>query len=365
MEAAVATPDQWDVVAQRVGGGRSPVACMRQFLNLAVEETLAAELPQETDEESRGSFRMSPPPRRRAELPENTMNAGVPSDVDDVAQRPPPESSAAADGGGDGTASGSTVTCASSTGSGKQQQQHQEQQQPRRKNMSGSHPETLDVKAARKGGEALTRPGIRDSGVDDLPIHLGPASPALVLASSLISNVHPEVLKAAMAAASAAAEDLARRSAVGAASSSRDAVSTPGNNSSGQDLGTRSSPGPSHSNTRGYAYRHEGDGDVEMRNSVAPTSGAYAVPKQLEVNGRRSGDGANGENFSFPSPTRDSGQWRRGGGGGSTNDGSQTTTASSAARAAVLSAAGLQARGLAEAEDRRTEALVGDLLEAR
>ncbi|CAM9886009.1 unnamed protein product, partial [Sphacelaria rigidula] len=44
MEAAVATPDQWDVVAQRVGGGRSPVACMRQFLNLAVEETLAAEL---------------------------------------------------------------------------------------------------------------------------------------------------------------------------------------------------------------------------------------------------------------------------------------------------------------------------------
>ena len=36
-----------------------------------------------------------------------------------------------------------------------------------------------------------------------------------------------------------------------------------------------------------------------------------------------------------------------------------------AARAAVLSLAGLQARGLAELEERRTEALMSDLLEAR
>lgn len=352
MKAAVATPDQWDVVAQRVGGGRSPVECMRQFLNLAVEETLAAEVQrgQGTDEGSQGSSRLSPT-RRSAELPEKTASTGAPSDVDGVAQRLPPESSAAADGGGDGAASGSTVACASNTGSGKQQ----EQQQPRRNNMSGSHPETSDVETVRKGGEVLTRPGIRDGSVDGLPIHLGPASPALVLASSLISDVHPEVLKAAMAAASAAAEDLARRPT----SSSRDPGSAVGKNS----LGTRSSPGLPHSNTHGYAYGHGGDGDVEMRDSLAATSGTYAAAKQLEANGRRSGGGVNGEFCSLPSSTRDSGQLTRGGGGCLTGDGS--TTASSAARAAVLSAAGLRARGLAEVEDRRTEALVGDLLEAR
>lgn len=45
------------------------------------------------------------------------------------------------------------------------------------------------------------------------PDHLGPPSPALMLASALVSNVHPEVLEAAMTAATAAADEISRRSA--------------------------------------------------------------------------------------------------------------------------------------------------------
>ncbi|CAM9848790.1 unnamed protein product, partial [Ectocarpus fasciculatus] len=56
------------------------------------------------------------------------------------------------------------------------------------------------------------------------------------------------------------------------------------------------------------------------------------------------------------------------GGSGSLSSSSAATGGlelASAARAAVLSVAGLQARGLAEQEERRTEALLADLLEAR
>lgn len=152
---------------------------------------------------------------------------------------------------------------------------------------------------------------------------IGQAAPALVLASALVSSVHPEVLRAATSAAAAAAEEVARRSVV--------------------------SPGTS---------LH--DDFVVMREVAAKEAeGGQTQPRRgvdSAVNGRK-GRGS--------MEAHTSGPWARDEGSSLLPEVDRRASRAAAARAAVLSVAGLQARGLAEQEDRRTEALIADLLEAR
>lgn len=181
------------------------------------------------------------------------------------------------------------------------------------------------------------------------PAYLGPETPALMLASALVSSVHPEVLEAAMSAAVAAADDVARRSAAAAAPRAPGGVTD-------DRVGVQGGGGGHLSGVAG-GRRLEGaegrndDEDVEMRDVVKQAGGGRggrikeAGPGAYVASGGRE----SGEAVKEKSGVEVERQASRAG----------------AARAAVLSVAGLQARGLAELEERRTEMLVSDLVEAR
>lgn len=413
MEAAVATPDQWDVVAKKVGSGRSPVACMHRFLNLAVEETLA----EHGREEEEAVSVMPPPLRKTPAVPEKSATATAGGNTLSSDGITPPSELAAAvaaaaaaaaaeavaaasseEGGSaeDGSASAVVVSSdsqypsASPSTGGVASEKHPGNMTPSshttsaaiaatdggasinpvvKKNI-GSGGSGGGISPARKAGAAQKHGKSRNIRGKSLPIHRGPSSPALVLATSLISNVHPEVLSAAMAAAAAATDVIARRS-----TAAGDLPSASGSTSQGQNKRPFSL---AHGSVCGYGYGDEDD-DVEMQDYAGSAAaavargggsggGGHASTKRLELNGRWSGEGAIGERYlPSPLPTREPNQ--RGGRMGDENDGAleldREATASSAARAALLSVAGLQARNLAEVEDRRTESLVSDLLEAR
>lgn len=180
------------------------------------------------------------------------------------------------------------------------------------------------------------------------PAYLGPEAPALMLASALVSSVHPEVLEAAMSAAVAAADDVARRSAAAAAPRAPGGVTD-------DRVGVQRGGGGHLPGVAG-GRRLEGaegrnDEDVEMRDVVTQTGGEgrerikEAGLGTAVASGGREADEAVEEESGV--------------------EVERQATRAGAARAAVLSVAGLQARGLAELEERRTEMLVSDLVEAR
>lgn len=231
----------------------------------------------------------------------------------------------------------------------------------------------------------------RQNSATKRPAYLPPAAPALVLASALVSSVHPEVLKAAMSAAIAAADEIASRSAGVWLSSGGEGWSSPPRSNTANEKHTRSSfRGVPHGTGEAYGLHDstgkkddgDEDEDVEMRDYGRPTAVAAAAQERQErdhppgtptstrqlqhANGRRRRGMVYTDARSDKSapPTAEAGGWL------GADDRSELTlerqaARSGAARAAVLSVAGLQARGLAELEDRRTEALVADLLEAR
>lgn len=225
------------------------------------------------------------------------------------------------------------------------------------------------------------------------PAYLEQAPPALMLASALVSNVHPEVLKAAMSAATVAADDVARRSAAswicaGATQEQqqqRDAVSGDADDDggSGDDTVCKGVDGTSDT-AAGAAERHDEE-DVEM--SDAPTLATAAVSAGNGKEAEKSKDPPSATDGRLNNATSQkassmsgdlptvvieaarvkSGEGGEGGEGGLSGqeEAERMAARAGAARAAVLSFAGLQARGLAELEERRTEALMADLLEAR
>eukprot|EP00903_Cladosiphon_okamuranus_P012654 g11837.t1 len=309
MEAAVANPHQWDAVAHRVAGGRTPAACMKRFLTLAVEEVVP--------EDEKVSASAAP------ESPAKTGSAAAAGTSGDAGSTTAGAGSSSSMSAGGGKGVGATDE-GRLRGLPKQQQQQQQQSQQQQR-----------------------------------PSHLGQAVPALVLASALVSTVHPEVLAAAMAAATEAVDGVVRRSSA--------------TNKGGGDSGS-SRPGSSNSSfasgKRGFAAEMEGGGRH-------PGDGEEADVEMLDVEDGASG--TNGEGITSTTATISNGGQRRlaavatpklgrerlsgGGGGGSASVAGLELAG--AARAAVLSVAGLQARALAEQEERRTEALLSDLLEAR
>ncbi|CBN74738.1 Phasmid Socket Absent family member (psa-1) [Ectocarpus siliculosus] len=113
----------------------------------------------------------------------------------------------------------------------------------------------------------------------------------------------------------------------------------------------------------------EEDGDVEMPDvkdltGPAPRSRPGEPPAvdtaPVAANGGEAGAGEDGRVAAAGAPGS-----RAAGGCASGSSSAGGLELATAARAAVLSVAGLQARGLAEQEERRTEALLADLLEAR
>lgn len=314
MEAAMANPHQWDAVARQVGGGRTPGACMKRFLDLAVEEVVKG-----GDDEK----------KRSAPASSGGATAAAASSAN--------ASASASDSNGKGAGVGQGGSRNRKRG---QEKQHQ---QPQR------------------------------------PPHLGQAVPALVLASTLASNVHPEVLMAAMAAATEAADALARRSAAatpaGAATANQQSSTGRGGLWGGSSSGgTAGVAAAAVAALKGESYGGDDqDEDVEMRD-VGDGGAATAGSGQgvLSQEGAVPGKVANGEKRETgagTTPQREgpdaSPAWDfgRGGSVGSVSVGGLELAG--AARATVLSVAGLHARGLAEQEDRRTEALLADLLEAR
>lgn len=234
-------------------------------------------------------------------------------------------------------------------------------------------PMSLDAPAPVKGLVSSQKPGaskpsiasdastVADKGVHrnvgdrarKRPAYLGPETPALMLASALVSSVHPEVLEAAMSAAVAAADDVARRSAAAAA-----APRAPGG-VTGDPVrrgGVGCLTGVAGGRRLEGAEGRDDDEDVEMRDVevrdvVKQTGGEGSlrikeagIGAAVTSGGRKAGEAIEGE---------------------SGVEVERQATRAGAARAAVLSVTGLQARGLAELEERRTEMLVSDLVEAR
>ena len=177
--------------------------------------------------------------------------------------------------------------------------------------------------------------GVRGEG----PARLGPTAPALMLASVLASSVHPEVVRAATCAATAAAEDVGSRSGArppsGTAAMRNDSVRI--DCRFGTSSITESSTWPL---------------------GLGPDAEPWQGRRDLDTtaNGRRDGGSPEAHDFAPWAWKEDSGP---------SDEVDRRVSRAAAARAAVLSVAGLQARGLAEQEDRRTEALIADLLEAR
>lgn len=335
MKAAMANPHQWDAVAHQVGGGRTPAACMKRFLNLAVEEVV------------RGDSEKKPP------VPAPSVPAAFP--------------------GGPTFAEASSTTASASSG-------------------------CTSASDNNGNGAGVDPGGLRNRHRQQLPRrppHLGQAVPALVLASTLASNVHPKVLMAAMSAATKAADRLARCPAV--ATPATAAVTANGRSGSKGSPRVCSSSSGGGGGTGGVAAAaavalkggscggDDPDQDVEMRDvedgGAAPSAAATAgsgqgvpslavketCPSTVANGGQRERGAATPPQEEGPnvSPAVPRAAW---------DSGSSSTVGSAsvgglelagAARATMLSVAGLHARGLAEQEDRRTEALLADLLEAR
>lgn len=291
----MANPHQWDAVAHRVAGGRTPSGCMKRFLALAVEEVVGED------------GKVSAPPAKAA-----SAAGGSPADAESTAGAGS-GASMSFGGGGKGAGAGEGGL----QGLARQQQGRQQQQ--------------------------------------ERPAHLGQAVPALVLASALVSTVHPEVLSAAMAAAAEAVDGVVHRSAV-TASSKGSGRGGAGSSSSG-DGGDVALVAEMKGGCRGAAE----EPDVEMRDAedVAGMAPGTAAVSNGEQRGTRTGAPKPGQHApALPRAAHDSG-------GGDPAAGVVGLELSGAARAAVLSVAGLQARSLAEQAERRTEELLSDLLEAR
>lgn len=297
----------------KVGGGRTPTACMRQFLNLAVEDVLK----DEEDEEGLETGQGAGSPQASSTLEGGSKEAAADFD-------PKVGAGASTEGGKlptpDKLPRGEDIP----TQSGKPDLTSA----PYAGSSSGNfgsgefHGDRGKGSARRNVTEAGRGSCRKASDRGERQARMGQAAPALVLASALVSSVHPEVLRAATSAAAAAAEDVARRSGA--------------------------SPG---------AGLHD---DFVMREVAAKEAdgGRTQVRRGVDsaANGRK-GRGSMEAHTSVP--------WARDEGSSLLTEVDRRASRAAAARAAVLSVAGLQARGLAEQEDRRTEALIADLLEAR
>lgn len=331
MEAAVANPNRWDAVARQVAGGRTPAECMQRFLSLAVEDVIQGN--------------EKPPAAVPAAA---AASAGAGATVEEAATTRA--------GGGGGTAGAAGQQAATAGGSSSNG------------NSAGA--------ASGEGKDAGTTPDQggsrgRPNQQQERPDYLGPTVPALVLASALVSSVHPEVLKAAMSAAADAADAAA---AAATANHDRDRTFPPdGGSSGGEGAGVAAAV------EGGSSRPREEDGDIEMPDvkdlaGPAPRSRPAEQPAEdtapVTANGgRAASDTGAGEDGGVATGTPGSRGARDSFGSDSSSSLSSSAAGgielASAARAAVLSVAGLQARGLAEQEERRTEALLADLLEAR
>ncbi|CAM9285580.1 unnamed protein product [Ectocarpus sp. 13 AM-2016] len=328
MEAAVANPNRWDAVARQVAGGRTPAECMQRFLSLAVEDVVQG----------------NEKPPAAVPAAAAAAAAGTGATVEEATG-----STAAAGGWGGAAAAGQQAATAGGISS----------------NGNTASGEGKDAGTTADQGRSHDRLNQQQ----ERPEYLGPEVPALVLASALVSSVHPEVLKAAMSAAAEAADAIA---AAATANHDRDRGFPPtGGSSGGERAGVAAAVEASGSRP------DEEDGDVEMPDvkdlaGPAPRSRPGEPPAvdtaPVAANGGGAGAGA-GEDGRVAAAGAPGSRVARGCAGG----GSSASLSSSAgglelataARAAVLSVAGLQARGLAEQEERRTEALLADLLEAR
>lgn len=321
-----------------MGGGRTAAACLKRFLDLAVEETLG-EGPEE---------KAPTPPKPAPPSPSLSSTAGaLPAAVSYPGAGPPSAGagstgSAGAEVGDDGIAV-STATSVDTVPGKDNSSRPEKSSIPPPPPLAGSAGSA--AKGSRGDGDGVgagtsTRSAalgqaLAADGAKYRRAHPGQASPSLMLASALVSNVHPEVLAAAMSAASAAAAEVARRSAA--------------------------------ARLDGVEGQHGVDEDVEMRDIVDPAAGAAvgavagAAVTAGGLNAKEECVGATSSRRKGGASQASSSLSSEGGGGGS----GVGVEMVGAARAAVLSLAGLQARGLAELEDRRTEALVADLLEAR
>lgn len=331
MKAAMANPHQWDAVAQQVAGGRTPAACMKRFLNLAVEEVVKG------NDEKKPSAAVPP----------------VPADATGGISTAETGSTTAAPSRGITSASDSSCKGVGVDHGGlsaRKREQESEHQQPRR------------------------------------PPHLGQAVPALVLASRLASNVHPEVLMAAMSAATKAADNLARRSAAATPAATAIQRSSGGLqrcSSSSSGIGVGGVGAVAAAALKGVSWSDQ-DKDAEMRDveaggfagsaTVTAGSGQSLLSSARETGPRTVANGGQGERGAGTPPHQQVTNVSSAVPKAAWDFGSLSSVGSAsvgglelagAARATVLSVAGLHARGLAEAEDRRTEALLADLLEAR
>lgn len=333
---------------KKVGGGHTPAGCMQRFLKLAVEDVLG-----EKPDEQQPTAPSAPAPAATRPLPTAALpeagskgsavgpavvaavgveargsaavgTAASKPKAGDLTSQPGKASASRAPGPGSAASSSSAASSC--------------------KNAEGRA--TKSIKSAGK----RTRPGVSDEA--KRPAHLGQAAPAMMLASALVSSVHPEVLQAAMSAAVTSADGLAKRlvgaSASGAAHRTR--AARDGGRGSGSVSKT----------ARGHCVamaEGKGDGDVEMRHVDKPAAAGVQGDARKNL-----GPTANGLQGRAPSGTRAAAHAE---GAGSLIEVERQASSAAAARAAVLSAAGLQARGLADLEEKRTETLVADLLEAR
>lgn len=339
---------------QKVGGGHTPAACMQRFLNLAVEEALAEERDEQT------SVVLS------AQAPAALKSAAGASPT----MTPLPAAGSAGLGAGPVAAVGvevganaSTVATPAFSATGQDLSSR-----------SGKSTQPVSSTTREGGASGISAEGVRgDSGgtsasstdfhrgIGDRakrPARLGPAAPALMLASALVSNVHPEVLKAAMSAATTTADDVARRLAADAVrGGTTPQDSARGGGSLGDGVLDK---------TGVMCTASRNDEDVEMRdvqNPAASTTTAAAAAGGQGATRKSLTATANGRTDAISKEAGASVVERENCDAGNKVAGQAARTG--AAQAAVLSVAGLQARGLAALEEGRTEALMSDLLEAR
>lgn len=303
----------------KVGGGRTPTACMRQFLNLAVEDVLK----EEEDEEGLETVQGAGSPRASLSKTGDLLEEGSKEAASDF--NPIVSAGASTEGGKlptpDTLPRGEDIptqswkpepTSAPYAGSSSGNVGSGEFHCDRRKGSARMNVTEVDKGSCRKGSDRGKRQA-----------RIGQTAPALVLASALVSSVHPEVLRAATSAAAAAAKDVARRSVVSPGTGLHDDFVV----------------------MREVAAKGVDGGQTQARKGVDAIANGWKGRGSMEAH--------------------TSGPWARDEGSNLLIEVDRRASRAAAARAAVLSVAGLQARGLAEQEDRRTEALIADLLEAR
>lgn len=362
-----------------VGNGYTPAECMQRFLNIAVEDTLA-DLEQEKDtrvgESSAPSETSTEPPSVSTsgalagagggEIPgipgsgtTQGASAAASSSLQgpDLGAAPPPSTTddAAARGmSGSGDAAPASDGITSQRVSPHTPVGVGPGSAGRSFGQAAVGSTGVNRRTGNGGGGIGARASLRatsghNHGSSRRPGHLGPESPALMLASALVSSVHPKVLEAAMSAATAAADELSRESA-DMWFASRSHKST---------FLARRSPG----STSCVSSQPAGLVDEKVESTVQQPQPHYGRPPV--ANGRAEGDSLANMGGAAHAKGREGGEWAGVDDDAKPVDMERRAARFGAARAAVLSAAGLQARGLAELEERRTEALLADLLEAR